>query len=66
MQQKSFTAGTKDGAEHGANLWVASQRTIENVELRTSLRRAGMKEKLQREGDLWTCVVRYDTGKPGR
>jgi hypothetical protein len=65
MREKSFLAGTRDGAEQNATAWTATQRTISNIELRTFLRRAGMKEKLKNESDTWTCVVRYD-GRPSR
>ena len=65
-QQKSFVGSSKDKAEDSASAWAATQRNpITNVELQTFVRRAGLKERLLKEHDTWTCVMRYETAGAG-
>jgi hypothetical protein len=61
-QQRSFTGSSKDQAEGSASAWVAVQRNpVTNIELQTFFRRAGVNERLRKEHDTWTCVMRYET-----
>jgi hypothetical protein len=60
-QQKSFTGTSKDQAEGSAGAWAAAQRSpVTNIELQTFFRRAGLNDRLRKERDTWTCVMRFD------